>query len=268
MKQHAFVAAAALLLGWFSCVYGESSGQAIVPLTNQQALAIGKKIWENECGCSIQGLTSWNKGETFASLGIGHFIWYPKGQDGPFEESFPQMLAFLKAKGVYLPDWLDANTDCPWNTREEFMAALDNSNMIKLRNILASTAGLQALFAADRMEASFAKILKKIPKEQHRHIETQFRRVAAHPQGVYALMDYVNFKGEGIAPAERYQGEGWGLLQVLETMTGVEPGASAVTEFADAAAKVLRRRVANSPPARNEQRWLKGWIARCETYRP
>ena len=32
------------------------------------------------------------------------------------------------------------------------------------------------------------------------------------------LIDYVNFKGEGVLETERYRGRGWGLLQVLEGM--------------------------------------------------
>ena len=44
------------------------------------------------------------------------------------------------------------------------------------------------------------------------------RRVASSPQGCYALVDYVNFKGEGVLSTERYRGQGWGLLQVLEEM--------------------------------------------------
>ena len=36
--------------------------------------------------------------------------------------------------------------------------------------------------------------------------------------------------------------------------------------FADASKKVMTRRVENSPPARNEKRWLQGWLNRCESY--
>ena len=50
-----------------------------VKLTDKQALEIGKRIWANECAGTISGLTSWNKGEAFPSLGIAHFIWYPPG---------------------------------------------------------------------------------------------------------------------------------------------------------------------------------------------
>ncbi|MEA3211856.1 MAG: hypothetical protein QOE70_4913 [Chthoniobacter sp.] len=36
---------------------------------------IGRRVWQNECGGTREGLTSWNADESFASLGIGHFIW-------------------------------------------------------------------------------------------------------------------------------------------------------------------------------------------------
>jgi hypothetical protein len=37
-------------------------------------------------------------------------------------------------------------------------------------------------------------------------------------------------------------------------------------EFARAADSVLTRRVKNSPPARNEAKWLPGWRNRLDTY--
>jgi len=54
-------------------------------------------------------LTSWNKGEDFASLGIGHFIWYPKSvseSEKQFDESFPKLLTWMQDKGVEMPLWL------------------------------------------------------------------------------------------------------------------------------------------------------------------
>ena len=66
-----------------------------VELSDNQALEIGRRIWKNECGGTVSGLTSWNAGEEFASLGIAHFIWYPEGKRGPFEESFPKLVAYL-----------------------------------------------------------------------------------------------------------------------------------------------------------------------------
>ena len=76
-------------------------------------------------------------------------------------------------------------------------------------------------------------------------------------------MDYVNFKGEGVNPAERYSGQGWGLLQVLEAMPAT---GGPLDGFVKAADQVLTRRVANSPRARDESKWLPGWRSRLQTY--
>jgi hypothetical protein len=106
-------------------------------------------------------------------------------------------------------------------------------------------------------------MLAAAPASEREKIRTNFYRVATEPLGLYALMDYVNFKGEGISPTERYNGQGWGLLQVLETMPTRGP---ALPAFAEAADTVLTRRVKNSPPARNEAKWLPGWRNRLKTY--
>src|SRR5262249_43273836 len=76
---------------------------AAIALSHSDALKIGKRVWQNECNGTISGLTAWNKGEDFASLGIGHFIWYPKGRRGPFEESFPKLVIFVSKRGAKLP---------------------------------------------------------------------------------------------------------------------------------------------------------------------
>jgi hypothetical protein len=87
--------------------------------------------------------------------------------------------------------------------------------------------------------------------------------VAATPNGVYALVDYVNFKGEGTNPRERYRGQGWGLLQVLQEMNDNSAGPAAA-EFSRAAKRVLARRIANAP--RREDQWRAGWFTRCDSY--
>jgi hypothetical protein len=104
---------------------------------------IGRRIWQNECGGSVAGLTSWNQGEAFASLGIGHFIWYPAGPQGPFQESFPPLLEFLSSNGVALPDWLTGRPDCPWPDRENFQNDIESPRMTQLRDLLAATVALQ-----------------------------------------------------------------------------------------------------------------------------
>lgn len=233
-----------------------------IHLTDSQAQSVGRQLWQNESGGSIAGLTAWNTGEDFASLGIGHFIWYPVGKRGPFEESFPPLLAFLRSSGASIPGWLSEADGCPWATRAEFLAAMTSSKMEELRALLARTIGLQARFAANRLEKALPKMLAAASAEKRASVQHNFARVAALPNGAYALMDYVNFKGEGTLVTERYKGEGWGLLQVLETM-GEGP---ALEEFSRAADKVLTRRVQNSPPERGEQRWLPGWRNRVRSY--
>ena len=237
--------------------------QAAIDISPADAQRIGKRIWQNECGGTISGLTSWNGGENFASLGIGHFIWYPKGQHGPFEESFPKLVSFVSARGAKLPQFLLSGGDsfCPWNSKAEFQQAIDSPKMKQLRQFLVDTIDLQAQFLVTRLQEALPKMLAQAGDREN--LQRQFERVASTPQGCYALVDYVNFKGEGTLATERYRGQGWGLLQVLENMRGTQ---SALDEFAASAKTTLRRRVANSPPERGEARWLPGWLARVDGY--
>jgi hypothetical protein len=143
------------------------------------------------------------------------------------------------------------------------VADLHSARLQELRSILANSVPLQARFAANRLEAALPKMLAAVPAEEQAKVKQNFYRVAATPSGMYPLVDYVNFKGEGTSPTERYRGQGWGLLQVLETMKD----GPALEQFRNAAAEVLTRRVHNAPPERHEERWLPGWLSRVETYR-
>jgi hypothetical protein len=138
--------------------------------------------------------------------------------------------------------------------------------MRELRQFLTRTIDVQAQFMVARLQQSLAKMLDEAAPAERAKVERQFERVASTPHGCYALVDYVNFKGEGVLQTERYRGEGWGLLQVLQQMQGNEDGARAPREFSKSAAAILRRRVQNSPPERHEARWLPGWLNRVHTY--
>ena len=242
---------------------GNIALQAAIDISPADAQRIGKRIWQNECGGTIFGLTSWNAGENFASLGIGHFIWYPKGQRGPFDESFPKLVSFVSAHGAKSPQFLLPGHDsfCPWNSRAEFEHAIDSPKMKQLRQFLVDTIDLQAQFLITRLQEALPKMMSQAADREN--LQRQFERVASTAQGCYALVDYVNFKGEGTLVTERYRGQGWGLLQVLENMHNSQ---SALDEFAASAKTILRRRVANSPPERGEARWLSGWLARIDGY--
>ena len=227
---------------------------------------IGEKIFKNEAGGIKKDLVYWNKGENFPSLGIGHFIWYKQGEPGIFEESFPQLVEFLKSKNVKLPKIMAENKYSPWKDRQELinLKTKKNPDIEELTNFLYENKDLQIMFIFKRLESSLEKMLAV--SNDRENVRKQFYRMASSPNGLYPLIDYVNFKGEGTNPKERYNGQGWGLLQVLENMKGTETGKSALTEFSNSAKFVLQRRVNNSDPSKNERKWLQGWFNRCNTY--
>ena len=233
-------------------------------LSPAQAQKIGQRLWKNECAGTVEGLTSWNKGEDFPSLGIGHFIWYPAGVPQTFEESFPAMIAYLRSRGAEPPAWVVQHRACPWKTRAAFVAEVNGPRLSGLRQYLAKTVGLQAEFAALRARQALPRLLAAAPKGQRAALQQKYDAVATTPQGVYALVDYVNFKGEGTNAKERYHGQGWGLLQVLQEMRPVAAGPGAAKEFAAASKRVLGRRIAHAP--RKEDQWRAGWFSRCEGY--
>ena len=237
-------------------------------ISRSELNAIGEKIFKNEAAGKKENLVYWNEGEQFPSLGIGHFIWYKQGEPGIFEESFPQLVEFLKSKNVKLPKIMAENKYSPWKSREELInlqtKKIPDSDIEELTNFLYDNKDLQVMFIFKRLEASLEKMMAVSSNKEN--VKKQFYRVASSPNGLYPLIDYVNFKGEGINPNERYNGQGWGLLQVLENMKGTETGKAALTEFTNSAKFVLQRRVNNSDPSKNEKKWLQGWLNRCNTY--
>ena len=236
-------------------------------LPRAQKTKIARQIWQNEASGKVDGLVAWNDGEAFPSLGIGHFIWYPKGVQQPFAESFPAFIKFAKSrKPSAVPHWLFLCKDSPWTSQEQLLASQDSSEVRSLKQFLSKELALQMEFIIDRASASFDDVLKEVAKEERPALEAKYLALSKLSSGQYALLDYVNFKGEGTKLTERYQGQGWGLLQVLQAME-LNEGVPANEAFSEAAKLTLQRRVKLSPADRNEQRWLAGWMARCETYK-
>ena len=235
-------------------------------LSPAQRRAIGMKIWRNESGGKVSGLTHWNEGEEFPSLGIGHFIWYPKGFNGRWTETFPEFIRFAQARGARGIPATALLPDCPWNSRAAFQKDFNGARLKELRQWLASNIDLQTDFIMAKSRAALPKIMAAAPASQRNRIRTNYEKVATTPNGTYALIDYVNFKGDGTNPREQYKGQGWGLLWVLLEMRDVAGGQAAAREFAAAAKRRLDLRVRNSPPARGENRWTAGWHNRCDTY--
>ena len=242
-------------------------------LTEKQANFIAKKVWQNEGAGKDKYLIWWNKGEDFASLGIGHFIWFPKDHTERFREVFPMVVAFMQKKGVTMPSWLTPETDFPWQTKVAFVTAkkAKTKQYMELFHLLKRTFPYQAAFMAERLKNALPQMLESIEDEKQKEtIKTRFNAMlytkdgSIDERGLYILLDYTNFKGEGTLGSERYNSQGWGLLQVLEHMdTRVT---NKYKSFSNAAKAMLSRRIKNSPPERGEERWRKGWNVRLDTY--
>ncbi len=244
-----------------------------IQLTKKQANFIAKKVWQNEGAGLDKYLIHWNKGEDFASVGIGHFIWFSKGHTERFREVFPMVVAFMGKKGVEMPSWLNTQTPLPWKTKKAFYTAkkAKSKKYTELFTFLKSTMPYQAEFMARRLSNALPQMLESMDDvNKQTLIKKHFYEVMHHKdgsineRGLYILLDYTNFKGEGTLKSERYHGQGWGLLQVLENMNPKETNRQKA--FAISAKAMLSRRIKNSPPARGEERWRKGWNVRLLTY--
>jgi len=273
----------------------EQSDSVLPRLNTADAEWLGERIFANECAAQRACLTSWNEGEDFPSLGIGHFIWFQRNQDEIFAETFPDLLTYLDETGITLPKWLQPNNlitnndgpdgdihagdfshdisgetpsegkDSPWESRADFYQDIDSPRMEELRTLLDTTRREQAQFIIARLENSIGGIVSQAPSAERERLQRRVEKLSTchSPAGLYALIDYVHFKGTGLAEGERYAGQGWGLQQVLSAMSDDLP---ALDSFASAAKATLERRVANAPIERREQRWLKGWHNRIDTY--
>ncbi len=257
----------------FSLIMLICCGQVRAPAADLAAADVqwvAGRVFENECYDEKKCLIEWNDGEDFLSLGLGHFIWYPQGAPGIFEESFRAFLDYARKSGADLPAWLarDPFPPCPWATKAQFLAEQKGPLYQDLFAFLQMTRPLQAAYLVERAQESLKEAVDAAPEDQRLKISRILQQMSAHPQGLYALIDYVNFKGTGARIRERYQDQGWGLLQVVLMMPETESSQETLREFSNAAKEVLKRRVSLSPPARKEERWLPGWLRRADSYLP
>lgn len=244
-------------------------GNGMPALEWSELRKIGEQIFQNESGGSVSNLVHWNDGEDFASMGIGHFTWYPSGRSARFGNTFPQLLDHLERNGVQLPEWVRQarHSGAPWRSKSELLRVKNTARVKELQNILFQTRELQAQYIVDRTRLAMPKLVRTSPEHLRPLVAQNLNALANTPGGWYAIIDYVNFKGEGLNRNGGYRGQNWGLLQVLETMRPAQPGQDALNAFADAAMQVLQRRVNNAPSGSGEERWLAGWSRRVNTYR-
>ena len=254
--------------GLILCVYclgwGGASAHAFqLPAVDYAWL--GERIESNETGGKDENLTFWSPAEPFPSFGIGQFIWFPEHIDVPFESTFPQMVAFVSQQ-TRAPDWAH-QPYAPWPNKTAFDQAWLSADMIALREWLKQTKSAQAAFIVQRFQTRLNQLLVGLPAQQADDLALKITQLSQHHKTLFAMIDYSNFKGFGTHPDERYQQQGWGLLQVLMHMPALSDDEAANLEaFIHSGQAVLSQRVALAPPERNEMRWLKGWHHRMNQY--
>lgn len=230
----------------------------VMAMDESSMLKIGVKIWHNEAQGNHQQLLSWNKGEPFASLGIGHFIWSPSGVQHRYGDSFLELLVFLEQSGVLIPQWLRGQPVLPWANRDDFL--MDHGiKKQELSALLKETLPLQIQFIIKRFQQTIPKLVARLAKADQKQMIHRLNGLIENEQGVYVLIDYLNFKGEGLSTNP----DGWGLLQVLEQMARAPGRLSDIEAFVWAADVLLAERAHQDPHAK---KWRRGWKNRVYSY--
>jgi hypothetical protein len=237
-------------------------------ISKANTLLVAQRVFKNECAIEKDCFLEWSVGEDFLSLGLGHFIWYPGNAPGIFKESFRSYLQYARDKGETFPAWLDKTPfpSCPWLTRKQFLSSKESQQYKDLLDFMTKTKPCQADYLIENTKRSLQKIIDAAPQDQRLRITKYLSQLSSNAQGLYAIIDYVNFKGSGIEDSERFQGQGWGLLQVLQGMHDMPTSQENLAEFVRSAKDVLKHRVSIAPMNRHEEKWLPGWLSRMDTY--
>lgn len=260
---------AAALAGLALSVCSAAWAAADFLYTDAEADCAAQLIFTNECSAKEENLVFWSPDEAFPSLGVGHFIWYPEGASGPYRESFPGFLDFARETGLAVPPWIAGlpGGHAPWKSREEFLENLDSAPTKHLRAFLNETRRAQAHYILRRFQKIFPTILDDLSESQRQPVRDKYNLLMKSPKGAFAMIDYVNFKGEGLRTDARYEGIGWGLAQVLLEMEVPDDPEKALDAFILAAERVLERRIEHAPQPDIEKKWLPGWKNRLQGYR-
>jgi hypothetical protein len=171
------------------------------------------------------------------------------------------------------PSWLaELSTQsefvAPWSSKEAFDQAWSNNELQQLRDWLLETQSQQAQFIVMAFQKRWLSETQSLTLNQQAIIQHRLTKMMSFKKGLFAVIDYFNFKGIGLNEKEQYQGTSWGLASVLRAMNIAEESSQDdyLAQFVIAAKKRLQLRVTLAPAERNESRWLKGWEVRLNQY--
>ena len=199
----------------------------------------------------------------FLYLGASEAIWYPAIPAGEkkFLEDWPTLRSELQKRGFSIPTL--ALGPSPWRSGEELEADLANltkedSQIInpaertrkrELEELLTflkreDVIKVEYTLLIDRLERALdpqseTYLFANLPPGKGAIMEKNFRELASlqdslgHPLGLYALVDYCNFKGEGIAAAEHYNTQAWGLSELLFEMEDLRSNRPLLEKYID-----------------------------------
>lgn len=213
----------------------------------------------------------------YVSIGLGSYIWYGANNRENYVEDWHGVAQALQSHGVALPVW--ALGVCPWSTQADFDAA-NTPGSPYYQDIQALNTTLQTdrtalhvqflfgpwarllrgvtpnsdtpgdyMFGYDPTKAPDALI--SLPPGEAELIGANFSAVSTvqdlgHPLGMYALMDYDNYKGEGTAITEIHNTQHWGESAALEKMGPLDIKMDPLTTFINSALEVLHNRIVNT----------------------
>lgn len=233
-----------------------------INISESEANIIAFEIAKNEGVSSRVKQISWRNDDKYASLGIAHFFWYPMNENNT-QISFNDLLNYI-SQSQALPNWLLNVKYPPWSSREDYLSSNHDLFKSQLSYFLQENMSKQTEYLIFKLETRLPEMLNEIKSPFAKmHMYENFYHIAMQKNGVYALLDYSVFQGDGTLATERNNNQGWGLLQVLDNMKGNSE--NLLQEFISSADLLLTRRIANGPG--DEARQLHKWRRRLNTYR-
>lgn len=226
--------------------------QDLKKFSKAEIARVTANLLNNETGCKAGNMMEWDSkaGEFFPSIGLPHVVGFPVGARKVVDESFPRFWQYLQQNYKGTTRWPDlklVGESVPWKTKKEF----ETDPVVKDLNrflLDPDVMELQGQFAVQRATSSIGAILAANSLDPNPRVRTgelcsRFKNLLKTPQGLQAIVDYVNWKGEGIHYSEQTDTKHirWGLKQVLENIGTVDPK-NAHLQFADAASRALAER--------------------------